>query len=204
MTYYERNLPHWHPQGKSLFVTWRLSGSLPRHVLEALRNNNSQVTGKQFREFDLQLDKRAFGPTWLEDPRIAPLIVSALRRAEKRRLCALHAFVVMPNHVHVLLEPAAPLPIITKAIKGATARAGNLILGRTGRSFWQDESFDHWIRNAAEFTRVLAYKKPTSNCQAPLGRSALRPPEKTAAGQVHPEASEGKGQKEKVRCLSAT
>ncbi len=157
MTYYERNLPHWHPSGKSLFVTWRLSGSLPRHVLETLPKHHSLPMGKQFREFDLQLDKRAFGPAWLEDARIAPLVVSALRRAEERRLCALHAFVVMPNHVHVLLEPAAPLRIITKAIKGTTARASNLILRRMGMSFWQDESFDHWVRNAAEFTRVLSY-----------------------------------------------
>ena len=157
MTYYERNLPHWHPSAKNLFITWRLSGSLPRAMIEALRKNDSLPPGKRFLEFDLQLDRGAFGPTWLEDARIAPLIVGALRRAEKRRLCALHAFVVMPNHVHVLLEPAAPLPIITKAIKGATARAGNLILRRIGKSFWQDESFDHWVRNAAEFTRVLSY-----------------------------------------------
>src|SRR5690242_2955448 len=30
MTYYERNLPHWHPEGKAIFLTWRLFGSLPK------------------------------------------------------------------------------------------------------------------------------------------------------------------------------
>ena len=32
LTYYERNLPHWQPEGAALFVTWRLHGSLARTV----------------------------------------------------------------------------------------------------------------------------------------------------------------------------
>jgi len=42
-------------------------------------------------------------------------------------------------------------------VKGATARAVNKILGRSGKYFWQDESFDHWIRNGAEIERVRTY-----------------------------------------------
>src|SRR5262249_35260477 len=71
--------------------------------------------------------------------------------------CKLHAWVVMPNHVHVLLEPKQPLGIITKAIKGRSARQANLVLGRKGKQFWQDESFDHWIRNDMEFVKIKKY-----------------------------------------------
>jgi REP element-mobilizing transposase RayT len=70
---------------------------------------------------------------------------------------ALRAYVLMANHVHVLLAPLSPIAQITQQIKGATAREANLILGRTGSRFWQDESFDHWIRNPEEWQRVKAY-----------------------------------------------
>jgi REP element-mobilizing transposase RayT len=47
--------------------------------------------------------------------------------------------------------------LITRAIKGSSARHANLLLGRTGQHFWQDECFDHWIRNQAEFEKVRNY-----------------------------------------------
>ena len=49
----------------------------------------------------------------------------------------------MVNHVHILIEPEAELARITKAIKNYSARQANIILARTGRAFWQDESYDH-------------------------------------------------------------
>ncbi|HEY1204816.1 MAG: transposase [Bryobacteraceae bacterium] len=69
----------------------------------------------------------------------------------------LAAFVVMSNHVHVLLEPAAPVARITQWIKGTTAREANRILGRVGQPFWQHESYDHWARNEKEFQQIVRY-----------------------------------------------
>ena len=69
----------------------------------------------------------------------------------------LRAWVIMPNHVHVLLEPKVPLSIITRWLKGSTARQANEILGRTGNTFWQNESFDHWVRNDEELNRIVRY-----------------------------------------------
>jgi REP element-mobilizing transposase RayT len=76
----------------------------------------------------------------------------------------------MVNHVHLLLrakpidspgqgasDPLLPISSITKRIKGYTAREANLILGRTGEPFWQQESFDHWVRDETEFFRIVAY-----------------------------------------------
>jgi putative DNA methylase len=63
----------------------------------------------------------------------------------------------MPNHVHILLEPLAPLRKITLGIKGASAREANSALRRTDKAFWQDESFDHWVRNGAQFERIRGY-----------------------------------------------
>lgn len=69
----------------------------------------------------------------------------------------LFAYVVMPNHVHVLFQPIVPLARITRGIKGVSARDANATLGRVGKPFWQDEAFDHWIRDGAGFERTLHY-----------------------------------------------
>ena len=42
-------------------------------------------------------------------------------------------------------------------MKSFTAHEANKILGRTGKRFWQEESFDHWIRKAEEFERTANY-----------------------------------------------
>jgi len=140
-----------------VFVTWRLNGSLPAKVVEGLRRKKDLAAGKRFAEFEKYLDAGTFGPVWLKDARIAKVVVERIRRLETEGSCNVHAFVVMPNHVHLLLEPRIELPKIMKVVKGATARAVNKILGRSGKYFWQDESFDHWIRNGAEIERVRNY-----------------------------------------------
>jgi REP element-mobilizing transposase RayT len=63
----------------------------------------------------------------------------------------------MPNHVHALLLPTVPMSAITRWLKGSTARKANLILERTGGVFWQDESFDHQVRDEVELERIARY-----------------------------------------------
>jgi len=70
---------------------------------------------------------------------------------------ALHAFVVMPNHVHLLLSPSVSLPKLTKSLKGITAKRANEMLALTGRLFWQEESYGHLARNEREFERIRSY-----------------------------------------------
>jgi len=157
MTYYERNLPHWHPPAKDIFMTWRLHGSLPASIQLPNASGASRTEGERFRALDRVLDRCRSGPLWLKDDRVAGCVMAALQTGRTHNLFHQHAFVVMANHVHCLLEPIAPVSEITKFMKGATARDANKILGRTGQHFWQDESFDHWIRNTSEWTRVRTY-----------------------------------------------
>jgi REP element-mobilizing transposase RayT len=63
----------------------------------------------------------------------------------------------MANHVHLLITPKIPVPKLTQTLKWFTARAGNRILGATGQPFWQDESYDRWVRDEAEFDRIASY-----------------------------------------------
>jgi putative transposase len=158
MAFYRRNLPHWHPEKNCIFFTWRLYRSLPAGFLRRLRVNANLAQQEEFRAAEKFLDRPAEGPLWLKEPRVADIVVGALYRgAFEIRRYDLHSYSVMANHLHVLLTPLARIRNITREIKGATARAANLQLGRTGAPFWQDESFDHWIRSEAQFIRVKNY-----------------------------------------------
>jgi len=153
VSYHRRKLPHLYPPGATLFVTWRLFGSVPR---SAVPGNPS--SGKAFLLGDRELDRAASGPLWLKDPRIAQTVRQALKRGEHDfHLYDLLAWAIMPNHVHVVFQPFRELPEVTRWIKGSTARAANLLLGRTGQPFWQYESYDHCVRDSLELNRVIRY-----------------------------------------------
>src|ERR1043166_2095542 len=68
MTYYERNLPHWHPPDTQLFVTWRLQGSLPTKFVDLLRKQPSEKPGRRFARAERFLDGATSGPLWLASP----------------------------------------------------------------------------------------------------------------------------------------
>ena len=86
------------------------------------------------------------------------MIVEALQyNADILGHYALHAFVVMPNHVHLLATPVVPLPKLTKSLKGITAKRANAMLALTGNPFWQEETFDRTVRNAQEFEKIRNY-----------------------------------------------
>jgi REP element-mobilizing transposase RayT len=136
-----------------LFLTWRLHGSLPFWI-----HAPSVTSGRAFVRLDRQLDTAPTGPMWLKDPRVAAAVVDSLRFAEgELRLFDLRAWVVMSNHVHLLLFPWAPLCRINKSVRGFTARQANRTLGRIGQPFWQHESFDHWVRDRGELERTAGY-----------------------------------------------
>ena len=154
MTFYRRNLPHWHPPEQDIFLTWRLKGSLPHHVREVASNLEP---GKRFLDLDRALDRADIGPLWLSDPQIAQGVVNVLKRVHDHGRARVRTYSIMANHIHVLLTPQAPVQEITRLVKGATAHQANLHLGFSGSHFWQDESFDHWIRNPGEWRKISTY-----------------------------------------------
>ena len=69
----------------------------------------------------------------------------------------LYGWCVMANHVHVLLAPIWTLSKVTQGLKGYTAHEVNRLHRKVGRTFWQDESFDHWVRDEEELLRIIFY-----------------------------------------------
>ena len=98
-----------------------------------------------------------YGACWLSKPEIAGLVAGALQHFNGQRY-ELSAWVVMPNHVHVVVwpMPGHTLSDILHSWKSFTSKAANKLLCRTGE-FWQKKSFDHWIRDDAERARLAAY-----------------------------------------------
>jgi putative transposase len=157
MTFYRRNLPHWHPEGKTIFITWRLYGSLPASLLKKNPATGQESAGQRFGRLDGALDAARSGPHWLAVPEFAAYAEYPILRGAELGRYRLHAYVVMPNHVHILLDPHIPLAKISGVIKGVSSRDINARLGRSGRSLWQDESSDHWIRSSVELERIRQY-----------------------------------------------
>jgi REP element-mobilizing transposase RayT len=167
-------LPHWEKDSGLYFVTFHLADSLPAPVLKKLVERNCLlVTAKRIgtnllpsqklliekysaKEMEEHFD-RGIGACSLRDPRIANLVVNALRfrHGEKYRLLA---WCVMPNHVHVIfrLFPGQELSDTVGGWKSYTAKSANRILGRTG-AFWQREYYDRLIRNDGELDRAVDY-----------------------------------------------
>jgi REP element-mobilizing transposase RayT len=150
--FHTRRLPHYDRLDHPTFLTWRLAGTLPKG-----RHFRPETTsGEAFLAMDRLLDDGRTGPQYLRQPEIANMLVEAIRYRDGLAY-QLHNYVVMPNHVHLLITPRKPLPRLTQSLKQFTATEANRILGQTGRPFWQDETYDRLVRDKEEFDRIASY-----------------------------------------------
>src|SRR5579871_5651584 len=94
-----RRLPHQYPEGKWLFVTCHLHGSLPQAKYPPPSKLSS---GAAFVWMDRYLDCTGNGPRYLQQPRIAKLVIDSLHRGALLGNYDLGPYVIMPNHIHVL------------------------------------------------------------------------------------------------------
>jgi putative DNA methylase len=151
VTFYRRRLPHFDETGRPVFLTWRLHGSLP---VNRPFPAGTLSSGQAFAAMDRLLDQVRVGPSHLRRPALADLVVEAIHYgAAGLGHYALHAYAVMPNHVHLLVTPVVALCKLTKSLKGITAKQANALLALTGSPFWQEESYDRLVRHERELTR---------------------------------------------------
>jgi putative DNA methylase len=178
------------------FLTYRLAGTIPVTILHRfreerqarLRQNGAgeSVLSKQlvvaheqfFAKYDQYLDETC-RIDWLKTAAVAAMIRGNLyyHNGSKYHLLA---YCIMPNHVHVLLQPGglsteplpaveidanqpdekpdaeSPLASIMHSLKSYTAHEANKLLKRAGQ-FWQHESYDHWVRDGDELERIVHY-----------------------------------------------
>ncbi|MGH2386765.1 MAG: transposase [Chloroflexota bacterium] len=154
-------IPHFDGGSIPQSITFRLADSLPAWRLQALdeelaRLPKDTISRERRKHLDAYLDQ-GVGSCRLSDPRIALLVQNALLKFDGERY-HLHAWVIMPNHVHALLTPIHPVLVgrIVHTWKSYTATAANRRLQLTG-SFWQVDYFDRAIRDERHFQAARAY-----------------------------------------------
>jgi REP element-mobilizing transposase RayT len=172
---YGSNLTHWTQIGAAYAVTFRLADSLPADVVDdwererrdiiheakvrrgSLTDFHRERLSKLFSEKVERFLDRGVGNCWLRDERIATVVRDALLFFEGDRYI-LYAWCIMPNHVHVVLQPKAgfELPDILHSWKSFTALKANRILN-AGQQFWQPESYDHLIRDEQDLINQIRY-----------------------------------------------
>lgn len=174
VTVYIRHLPHWRQDGATYFVTFRQHDSLPQdklHELDALRREwerrhpppqsheqLEQLSRDTARRMEHWLDQ-GMGSCRLRDPSAGKLVAHALHHFDGERY-ELGCYVIMPNHVHVIVRPllcdTEPLERILQSWKRHSSAEINQHDRRTG-PFWQAESFDRIIRDEEHLWRAIQY-----------------------------------------------
>lgn len=151
-------LPHYDP-GTTQFLTWRLDDSIPAELYLAWKRELSACGPAEKQELYRRVEKYldgCHGSCVLQEPTRAKIVADALRFYDGTRY-TLHAFVIMPNHVHTLLTPLEGKDVasIVQSVKGYTGKEIQRLFG-SGR-FWQPDYFDRAIRNQDHFERVAKY-----------------------------------------------
>ena len=166
-----RHLPHWKQNGVTYFVTFRLADSLPQSRLQQWKDERERWLSLHPRPWSDE-EKRSYaafyqrieawldagmGSCMLAEKDGGALVASALRHFDGERY-VLDQFVVMPNHVHVLVRAgdAKDLSKHLHSWKSYTAHQLNKRLKRSG-TVWQDESFDHIVRSVPHLEHFRIY-----------------------------------------------
>ena len=172
--------PHYQFRDSIVFITWRLAGTLPSHILKLFRQLTSEQDNQEktrdlqnikqetpslfklYQEYDLELAKWNDPGFSLNEERLARIITCALHYHEGKKY-ELHAYCVMSNHVHLLIralkqdnENYYHIADLLQALKRYTANEINKRLGKSG-NLWDDYYFDRIIRNEQYYHNVVNY-----------------------------------------------
>jgi carbamoylphosphate synthase large subunit/REP element-mobilizing transposase RayT len=168
----ERNLPHWEQEGATYFITFRLADAVPADLLREWKEERKTWLGAHPEPWDaktkyeyqkrFQDDRERWldqgnGECFLKQSSVAAIVGDVLRHFDSDRYF-LDGFVVMPNHVHVLVQPIAghSLSDILHSWKSFSAKKINALLERSG-AVWQDENYDRIVRDFFELTAFRKY-----------------------------------------------
>ena len=195
-------LPHYDDMGKLQSITFRLADSLPQEKLRELKEDLARLP---FKKRDVERRKRierwmdaGMGCCALKHPSMAQVMQETLLRFDGERYRLL-AWCIMPNHVHVLIEPMAELGKIVQSWKSYTgrwalARSAELGLGVPGcgaprKSFWMREYWDRYIRDRKHFHAVVEYIH-NNPVKAQLCKKATEWPWSSAGNPGNPGSAE--------------
>ena len=169
----QQTLPHWVQPGVSYFFTFRMADSMPQELLkdwirqravwleqhpQPWKEVEALGYAERFTErMEAWLDA-GHGSCALRDPEVRQHVEQALSKFDGIRL-DLDCAVIMPNHVHLLLKPGVDENVfkLVGGMKGASARACNVQLGRSPQAFWMEDSYNRILRDHEELRAFRDY-----------------------------------------------
>jgi REP element-mobilizing transposase RayT len=170
-------LPHFDAPGQIQALTFRLIDSVPKHVIESWRQELGHLADSpadlEMRLRITRYEDRGHGECLLRIPSNAEAVESCLFHADGARY-RLIDWCVMPNHVHVMIEPFPRMTLgeIVRTWKTYSARQINRFMGRSG-SVWAADYHDRYIRDMKHFAAAKDYvrRNPVKAglCQSPEG-----------------------------------
>ena len=148
-------LPHFDGPERTQFLTFRLFDSMPQELLASWQRESRNDADLR-KKVEKYLDA-GHGSNWLRQADVASLVCNSLQFHHSSKY-DLDSWVIMPNHVHVLLTPLAGFHLdqVEHSIKSYTANEANKVLKRNGQ-FWAVECFDRYIRDRRHFDAVVRY-----------------------------------------------
>ncbi|HEY1787262.1 MAG TPA: transposase [Verrucomicrobiae bacterium] len=165
--YASRSLPHFDSPGTRQFITYRLADAMPaarRAEWETFLKLENDL--EKQRKIEVYLDK-GYGKCHLRNPEIADLVQNNLWHHDGAKYQLL-GWVIMPNHVHVLVEIwNVPLGDIVKSWKSYTSKGAQRILrGKDScpfQTFWENDYFDRYLRDDDHYRRIIRYIENNPN-----------------------------------------
>ena len=169
---YQRHLPHWRQEDATYAVTFRQADSIPQAQLLALKRWRAiweQQHPEPRSEMDWQLLAReitnrterwmdeGYGSCVFRDPKFFKMMWNSLLHFQDQRHFT-SCFVVMPNHVHVVIRPMTGFELedCLQRIKQYVATHVNKDLHRNG-PLWEEESYDRIVRDEEHLWNVVQY-----------------------------------------------
>ncbi|MDD2941941.1 MAG: transposase [bacterium] len=163
--YHSGYLPHFDCAKTLQFITFRLADSLPQKELQLIKEKVSVAP-----KYKRQMIRRRTVEAWLDSgygccalghPECARVLEEQLLKSHGDRYHLL-AWCVMPNHIHVLIQPLIPLSKILHSWKSYTSHwainnNSRLNLGINDNMFWTRDYFDRYIRDEQHYFAVMNY-----------------------------------------------
>ena len=173
-TFLGNHMPHWNVDGAIYHVSFRLADSVPREKLQEWqvarldfrrrRQAGEPMTAEDVRElkrlYSANIEKyldSGHGSCILRSDGALAVVRATLRHGDGADYL-LHAYGIMPNHVHVglALRPGETLSRIVQAWKSVSSHRINRLIGRMG-PVWQVDYYNHVIRTAEEYLAQMDY-----------------------------------------------
>ena len=157
-----KHLPHWYQPDKTVFITFRLADSLPASRrkeitielinIEETNKENQKARRKAIMNKMEQWLNSGYGSCLLAQSEVRNIVEQSLQYFDNKDW-HLHAYVIMPNHIHILATPITEIPCqqIINNVKSYTQHCIQT------EHLWQKGMFDHTVRNEESFKKIINY-----------------------------------------------